>query len=619
MITKASKIICGCLVAFGCSVAMTSCEDFFDQESDHVLYDNVDHLNNAVDTLYSVAGIMKKMQSLADRTILLGEVRGDLVDLTTDASADLRQLATFSATSENVYNQPRDYYAVINNCNYFIAHADTALKSNRNESIFMREWAAVKAFRAWTYLQLVLNYGRVPFVTEPILTKEQSEQDYPMYTLTEICQYFISDLSTIPERYNTEFPQYLNIHGVDSRLFYFPLSIVRAELYLWLASATQSKEYYRQAALNYYKYISERNGLNSEYPVSTDMISWTPGSTTWLSTTSMGMFFYDDESFYADGELITMIAGDSIRAQGNYSELRNLFNSNVDNEYKPSITPSQALVDLSAAQVNCCLSSNGTSVTYAPDGLSQHRSGDLRLYYVWTEGYRRNPFTNEMTATQSIDKYYSSVRNVHLYRRTMLYIRMAEALNQAGYPRMAFSILSTGINNSVIQNKVMPYYSLEDSVFLAQFDFPINRYGIADAEAMASGRLTATQNTIGIHSRGSGWTPLNEYYRLPNDTLEADSVQQLTAAQQQQIIAEQQLYVDSLLLDENALEFCFEGTRYYDLMRFAMRSSNPGKLMTDHIYARRGKNNAAAVRSEIQTDLSNPQNWYLRWNGKLGF
>lgn len=613
MITKASKIICGCLVAFGFSVAMTSCEDFFDQESDHVLYDNVNHLNNAVDTLYSVAGIMKKMQALADRTILLGEVRGDLVDLTPDASADLRQLATFSATGENVYNQPRDYYAVINNCNYFIAHADTAMKSNRNESIFMREWAAVKAFRAWTYLQLALNYGRVPFVVEPILTKEQAEQDYPMYTLTDICQYFINDLSSIPERYNTEVPQYLDIHGVNSRLFFIPLSIIRAELYLWWGSATQQKEYYRQAALNYFKYISERNGLNSIYPVSTSMIMWTPGSTTWLSTMSTNMFFYDDERYNSEAELITMIPGDSIRAQGNYSELRNLFNSNADNEYKPSITPSQAMVDISAAQANCCLGANGTSVTYAPDGLSQHRSGDLRLYNVWTEGYRRNPITNEMTATQSIDKYYPSVRNVHIYRRTMLYARMAEALNQAGYPRMAFSILSTGINNTVIQDSVMPYYAKEDSVFLAQFDFPASRYGIVTADEVATRRFTSGHNTIGLHSRGSGWTPMNDFYRLPNDTLETDP------ALRQQLVAEQQLYVDSLLLDENALEFCFEGTRYYDLMRFAMRSSNPGKVMTDHIYARRGKDNTSSVRSEITTDLTNQQNWYLRWNGKLGF
>jgi predicted ABC-class ATPase len=156
-----------------------SCSDFFDQDSEHVIFADDGHLNNATDTIYSVTGILNKLQALADRTILLGELRGDLTDVTANASSDLRDVANFNIGDNNIYNAPRDYYAVINNCNYFIAHADTALKNNRNEYIFMKEYAAVKAIRAWTYLQLVLNYGSVPFVTEPILTKQDSEAQYP--------------------------------------------------------------------------------------------------------------------------------------------------------------------------------------------------------------------------------------------------------------------------------------------------------------------------------------------------------------------------------------------------------------------------------------------------------
>jgi len=111
---------------------------------------------------------------------------------------------------------PRDYYAVINNCNYFIAHADTALRNNRNDYIFMREYAAVKAIRAWTYLQLVLNYGSVPFVTEPILTKAEAEANYPRYDLQKVCEYFINDLLPLAERWGNEYPQYGTIRNTDS-------------------------------------------------------------------------------------------------------------------------------------------------------------------------------------------------------------------------------------------------------------------------------------------------------------------------------------------------------------------------------------------------------------------
>ena len=117
---------------------------------------------------------------------------------------------------------------------------------------------------------------------------------------------------------------------------------------------------------------------------------------------------------------------------------------------------------------------------------------------------------------------------------------------------------------------------------------------------------------MGIHSRGSGWTPLNEYYVLPNDTLETDD------AKRAQLVSEQQVVVDSLLLNEDALEFAFEGTRYYDLMRFAMRQNNPGAFLSKYIYARRGADRAAEVQAEVKASLSDQRNWFLRWNGQIG-
>ena len=95
------------------SFLLISCSDFLYEDTDQVIYADKSHLNNDADTLWSIAGIINKMQVIADRTILLGEVRGDLVDITSNASADLRQLSMFNISSDNKYNVPRDYYAVI--------------------------------------------------------------------------------------------------------------------------------------------------------------------------------------------------------------------------------------------------------------------------------------------------------------------------------------------------------------------------------------------------------------------------------------------------------------------------------------------------------------------------
>ena len=92
MITKIYKFIFAICVICG----LGSCADFFDQESEHVVFADNDHLNSATDSVFSVIGILNKLQAIGDRTILLGEVRGDLVDITSDANSDLRDMALFN-------------------------------------------------------------------------------------------------------------------------------------------------------------------------------------------------------------------------------------------------------------------------------------------------------------------------------------------------------------------------------------------------------------------------------------------------------------------------------------------------------------------------------------------
>jgi hypothetical protein len=605
-----------------------SCADFFDQESEHVVFAENNHLDNATDSIYSVIGILNKLQAIGDRTVLLGEVRADLVDITKDANSDLRDMALFNIGDENRYNKPTDYYAVINNCNYFIANADTAMKNNRNEYIFMKEYTAVKAIRAWTYLQLALNYGSVPFVTEPILSKLEAEKDYPRYDLQAICQYFIDDLMPLTDRWANEYPGYGNIRSLRdgaSRLLFFPVNIVLGDLNLWLASVTGSQSTYREAAIRYYKYISQRNGDNSAYPIGLSLYMWMPGSTTWNSLRSYSSGSWRDETYGENTELITVIAGDSIRAEGNYSELRNYFYSREENDYRVSIIPSTGMFQLSESQQNCCLGTTGTTWFYAPEDLTEHMSGDLRLYECYTDGVRTDRLTSERIDVSYVEK--QSFQNVHVYRRALVYLRLAEALNGAGFPRAAFSMLSTGLNNEIYRSDVYPYCSQSDSLWISQLDFPESRYGIVTAQEVATGRTTNGHNTVGLHTRGSGWTPLNEFYKLPEAPKPETEIEGEEPSEEDVIIQKdtpeltkkQQAFVDSLLLNENGLEMAFEGTRFYDIMRFAFRQSNPGQFLAEKVYARRGKENSTAMKGEIQKDLTDQRNWYLKWNGQIGF
>ena len=538
-------------------------------------------------TLYSVVGIINKLQSLSDRTILLGELRGDLSDVTDGANSDLLEIAMFNVSDNNQYNAPHDYYAVINNCNYYLANVDIEMKNNRNEYVFLKEYAVVKAYRAWTYLQLALNYGKVPLVTEPILTQEQADRDYPKMGIEDICQFFIDDLQGLE---TVGVPAYGTIRDTDSRLFYFPIYVLLGDLNLWAGN-------YKEAAMNYYNYLNTRNGANVGAPINMNYSMWSADDLRWemKQLRSQG----GNETYSTATELVTMFPGDSIPSESQYSRLNDYFNSNQNNDNKASITASQKLRDLSAAQVYCHMTS-ASNIVYPPATLEGLDRGDLRLTTNFTEIQRANSTVSLSNKLVTNEKYTS--RNVRLYRRTMVYLRMAEALNRAGYPRFAFHILSTGVNNTVIENEVIPYYGESDAAWLRQFNFPNNQY-VLRTKASA-----ADENTYGIHSNGSGWTEYNEYYQFPDDST-------LTAEAR---LAYQIEKVEDLIMDEEALEFAFEGHRFYDLMRVALRRGEPTYL-ADHVYARRGASHAAEMRSFITKDLTQEANWYISWNGEIGF
>ena len=137
------------------------------------------------------------------------------------------------------------------------------------------------------------------------------------------------------------------------------------------------------------------------------------------------------------------------------------------------------------------------------------------------------------------------------------------------------------------------------TLWISQIDFPVSRYGILTAQEVVTRDYVNNHNTVGIHSRGSGWTPMNEFYQLPEAPRpEAEEPAEGEEAEEEQpiiivkdtpdLVEKQTAFVDSLLLNECGLELAFEGTRFYDIMRFAFRQANPEKFLAEKVAARKG-------------------------------
>ena len=564
MITKFKYIIFGICIVCG----SMSCSNMLETESDLVEFEEDHTLNQATDSVYSVMGIINKMQGIADRVVLLGEVRGDLVQSTSAANSDLKRLANFEFDGENRYNQVSDYYAVINNCNYYLAHIDTAME-RRGRNLFMREYAAVKSYRAWTYLQMALAYGKVPLILKPLMTEKEAREamNQTPADIQTICETFINDLTPYV---GVNLPDYGSVANSDSKYLFIPMRALLGDLCLWAGR-------YQEAARWYHDFLTDKY----------DPVQMNSRSITWANATQYNSIIDSYGPLNASSEVLCYIPMEARVFDGTISNLPNLFRSTEENNYFYELTASHNMAKISADQVYCFENDIPGATTkdtlYAPHtGLYRSELvGDLRYYSNFRlESYgSNNDYTEYNSTLQNIYKIVSA--RITLYRSTMVYLRYAEALNRAGYPQSAFAILKYGICDEILKNRV-DAAELDEAGDLLTFDPELFRF---------DGRY------FGVHSLGSGDSHANAYYTLPQPIRELPT--------RQDTVEYQIPLVEDMIVTEMALEGAFEGYRFNDLMRVALRRNDPAYL-ADPVSRRNGESDDV-----LRQKLMDTKNWYL--------
>ena len=552
---KVKSIILNGLLLLGVGAATTSCEDMFTAENNLVSTDLAPQ-----DTVYQMMGIVQRMQKLADRTVLLGEIRADLVEVNPSvASTDLQQLYNNNIDGDNVYNKPADYYAVINNCNIYLAYVDAQLKTH-GVYYYEKEIAAAKSFRAWCYLELAKIYGEVPFVTEPVLTADAAEdivlsgKKANMATILDFC---IADLEA--ELYknankNQEMrPGYgVTFWSVACENFFIPIRPLLGELYLWRGSyegqSGAARPFYLKAINMYHDYFCFPN---EERGVRNYTSGWMDRDhTNWLTS------YPSRFDVGATTENVAILPCDTVAYYGNVSDIRTVFNSQYSNNYYPWVQPSARLRSISASQQYCYLynpTGGVNEIIYFPLDPSDYTNpievGDMRLSNVYkTESNQSNSQNNaNFNATRSwIIKWANGsmsfprtdVKNsyVPFYRTSILYLHMAEALNLAGFPETAFAVLKYGLTKEVMDNRrIISQAEFDALTEIKTIGFSISELDYEDNKNSSfvvwpstvfynpdhlnpSSTTTATIAQIGIHSIGSGYSELNEKYYLPTDS-----------------------------------------------------------------------------------------------------
>lgn len=568
------------IVAAVCTMAgLSSCEDMLDTKSDAYVYDMA--LDNANDSIYSALGILTQLQGIGERYVLLGELRGDLVTVPATADLGLQNVSNFSTQAGDTYSSHRDWYSVINNCNYALAHMDTTIVEHNNK-VLLPEYAAIRTLRDWTYLQMGLTFGSVAYITTPITSVDEAEASHEKISLDALVDSLAADLEPLAGR-GIRPLDYGSIDGLQSSRFFIRPELLLADLYLY-----QGK--YEQAAQMYY-YVIDDLGLTM--PVEGRSNHW--------ETSVRDNAIYDGNNSYTD-EALSLIP---------YSSDTKAYHPNIVNltyNTKPSILPAEGFISQMAQKNYYQIDRLGISI------ISGYLQGDVRGMFEFSKNGLTHQGAYGVFATSTLSrqtmiaKFYDNaventsvtspgnamfdednpvriVRHVSTYRVPMVYLRYAEAVNRAGKPSLAFAVLKYGLRNEVMATAMgKEEYDGKEAL--------IDPAELEDNKPWTDFTDKKFDNNYGSAMRGRGWgIPLDkESYVIPEGLTQDEKIE----------------WVENQILDEMAAETCFEGHRFFDLLRIARHRADFPKLLVDKVSSRFADPQAAAAR------LSDQDTWWIK-------
>ena len=606
------KSIAVVFLCCGIGAVTTGCEDMFETDSNRQIFDPA--LDQKTDSMFYTLGILKGLQLAADQYVMTGEMRGDLVATNQYTETDLRRLADFSADVTNKYDSAYVYYRIINNCNYYIAHRDTTLRTGSRQ-VAIPEYAEALAVRAWAYMQLAKNYGTVPFYTDPLVSIDDANSLKESKDLQGICDALAPELMKFS---GTPVPDYGEVSAgvlnssesdnpqekrIKSRSAMLPVDLVLGDLFL-------ETHQYEQAARYYFNFLRANEWVASQAFISL-MDSYflrifddrMPSS--FSMTVSNGYEWSSIFNVSADNDdIISVIPMAANKLRGAVTELPRYFgydfysttggsaSSNERYLLERQIDASASYVALSDAQLYYYTpagTSGGSTVVRSAD------LGDLRRLVTMRQVAKND------SAFAVMIKFTSA--NIPIYRSSTVYLRLAEAINRMGYPDAAFAILKDGINDDLLSYEIVgDSTDLEAGHYLQPQTIEMLRTTIP---FLSTENVQRFEDNWGIHSRGCYYTR-GAFSPYKYDTEVGKKLALLNTATYTK--ADTIDAMEDILCDEMALELAFEGNRFGDLTRIA-RHKNKAALYGSNCGSRWLASKLAYKHPVV--DLTDEKNWYL--------
>jgi tetratricopeptide (TPR) repeat protein len=470
------------------------------------------------------------------------------------------------------------------------------LKENKmTQAEYDERYSDVAALRCWVYLQLSNLFGKVPYITEPIISLEDLDK-YKQNTLNpdELIKELIRCMESLPTLENYRLSKLISgtIDGYSLTPFFIDKKCLLGDLYLFNNDYDKAARIYREImAIGETEAATSRNNFR-KYRLYCDVWRVSDGTPNWFQilyaldknddadafyNAWRRMFLASTTNTYDMEEMIWFVSYDTKFAP-DYT-LPQLFNPAGYNKGKGYLKSSDYAVEAIWGNE---MQKNG--YPFDARGLTgAYEKGADGNYYIRKYSYMEEGYVGGVCGSW------------FLYRAAMLHLRYAEAANRAGYPLLAWALVNDGIHGAAFTWKkedgsAYPGDSIQYSSYGPGHPYPEPYY--FDGRLVDQPYIRAPwRYNGGVRGRAN----LPNVPFPDNLTTKQDSI----------------LFVEKLIIREAALELGFEGNRWGDLVRIARRlnKETPGAgirfLWNENIAKKFIRSGVAAP------DMSSEEKWYL--------